>query len=106
MAYATPMCYGSPMRAYLGQIDPFGPRRFLAEDAIPLELVGQIAREWSSPSTATIRAVLADEDAELLRREIRADAHGEACSLLLDRAVEVHEFVGHAPRILQAARWP
>ncbi len=89
MAWATPTCYGSPMRAYLGQIDRSGLRRLLPEDAIPPELVEQLAREWSSSSTTAVRAVLADEDAEALRHELRAGAHGEACSILLDRAVEV-----------------
>jgi hypothetical protein len=77
------------MRAYLGQIDHSGLRRFLPEDANPPEMVAQLAREWSSPSTAAVRAVLADEDAEALRRALRAGDHGEACSLLLDRVVEV-----------------
>jgi hypothetical protein len=77
------------MRAYLGQIDRSGLRRFLPEDVIPPEWVGQLARAWSSSSTAAVWAVLADEDAEALRRELRAGAHGEACSLLLDRAIEV-----------------
>lgn len=89
MAWNSPMCYESPMRAYLGQIDHSGLRRFLSEDAIPRELVGQLAREWSSPSSAAVWAVLADEDAEALRCELRAGDNGEACSLLLDRAFEV-----------------
>jgi hypothetical protein len=87
------------MRAYLGQIDHSGLRRFLSEDAIPSEMVGQLAREWSSSSTAAVRALLADEDAEALRSELRAGDHGQACSLLLDRAVEVLTLGTFARRI-------
>jgi len=80
------------MRAYLGQIDRSGLRLFLPEDAIPPDLVGQLARGWSSSSTTAFRAVLADEDAEDLRREVWSGAHGEACAMLLGRAVEVVAF--------------
>lgn len=89
MARVPPTCYESRMRAYLVQIDHSGLRQFLPEDAVPPEMVGQLGREWSSSSTAAVRAVLADEDAEALRLELRAGDRGQACSLLLGRAVEV-----------------
>jgi hypothetical protein len=104
MAQDSPVCYEFPMRAYLGQIDHSGLRRFLPEDAIPSEMVGQLVRQWSSSSTAAVRAVLANEDAEVLRSEVRAGDHGEACSLLLNRAVEILEFGTHSSRILPTAR--
>src|SRR4051794_26913392 len=87
IASASPMRYESPMRAYLGQIDHSGLRRFLLEDWIPADSIGPLVREWSSPTTGVVRAVVADEDAEAIRYELRAGAHGEAFTLLLDRSV-------------------
>jgi hypothetical protein len=92
------------MRAYLGQIDRTGLRRFLFEDAIAPDSIGPLDRDWSSTTKTVIRAVVSDEDAEALHRELRAGDHGEACSLLLDRAVEVLAIGESAPRIPPADR--
>ncbi len=90
------------MRAYLGQIDPYGLRRFLPEEAIPSDLLRQLVREWSSGATTVVWAVIADDDAEALRRELRAGRSGDACILLLDRAVEVLPLASGAPEFAHA----
>lgn len=92
------------MRAYLGQIDHTGLRRFLLENAIPPNSIVSLDREWSSSTTTGVRAVPADEDAEALRCELGAGGYGEACSLYMDRAVEVLAFGKHSPRILSTDR--
>lgn len=86
------------MRAYVGQIDRHGLRRFLLEDAVPADLLGHLVREWSSSATTVVRAVVADDDAEALRRELCVGDHVEACTMLVDRAVEVLAIGTPAPR--------
>ena len=87
------MCYRSPMRAYLAQVTHSELRRFVPEDLIPEDLRRQLIREWSSPATIVLGAVLDDEDAEAVREGLAAGRHGEACGVLIDRAVEVHRIV-------------
>jgi hypothetical protein len=88
----------------LGQVDRTGLRRFLFEDVIPPDSIGPLVRERSSPTTTVIRAVVSNEDTEAHRHVLRAGDHGEACSLLLDRAVEVLTIGKSVPRIPSAAR--
>ena len=80
------------MRAYVGQIDQHGLRRFLLEDAVPGDLMQQLVREWSSAWTTVICAVVAENDAESIRRELAADRHDAACNLPQNRAFEVLPF--------------
>lgn len=101
MAWAFPMCYEFPMRAHVGQIDHSGVRRFLLGDWIPADSIGQLVRELTSPTTRVVRAVVDEEDAEVIRRELRAGDHGEAFSLLLDRLVEILALDEHAPLFLR-----
>ncbi len=91
------------MRAYVGQIDSSGLRRFLPEDAVPGDLLRQLVREWSSAATTVFWAVIADDDAEALQRELRVGRSGDACSLLLDREVEVLPLASGAPEFAQAS---
>jgi hypothetical protein len=49
-----------------------------------------------------VLAVVADDAAEALRHELRVGDPGEACSLLLNRAVEILSFAPSAPELLQA----
>jgi hypothetical protein len=77
------------MRAYVGCIDPYGLRRFLPEDVVPRDLLRQLLGEWSSRTTAVVWAVVPEEDAEAIRRELVADCRQAACDLLLNRAVEI-----------------
>src|SRR5262249_13487536 len=87
------MCYSSLMRAYLAQVTPSALRRFLPEDLIPEHLRRRLIREWSSAVTIVLGAVLDEEDAEAVREELIAGRPGEACAVLLERAVEVHPTV-------------
>jgi hypothetical protein len=80
------------MRAYVGPIDQHGLRRFLLEDAVPGDLMRQLVREWSSTATTVIRSVVAENDAESIRRELAAFRHDTACNLLLNRAFEILPF--------------
>ena len=77
------------MRAYVGWIDPHGLRRFLPEDAVPRDLLRQLVPEWSSRTTAVVWAVVPEEDAEAIRRELVAERRQAAGDLLLNRAVEI-----------------
>jgi hypothetical protein len=81
------------MRAYLAQVTRSELRRFVSEDLIPEDLLRRLTREWSSPATIVLGAVLDEEDAEAVREELAAGRHRQACGLFLDRAVEVHPIV-------------
>ena len=91
------------MRAYVGLVDPSGLRRFLPEDAIPRDLLRQLIRGWFSRTTAVVRAAVAQEDAEAVRREREAGYHRDACNLLLNRAVELLPLVSAPPDLAGAA---
>jgi hypothetical protein len=73
----------------VGQIDRHGLRQFHIEDAVPDDLLGQLVREWSSSVMTVVRAVVADDDAEALRHELRVGDPVEACTMLMDRSIEV-----------------
>jgi hypothetical protein len=77
------------MRAFVGCIDSHGLRRFISEDAVPSDLLRELIVEWSSRTTTVVRAVIPEDDAEAIRRELAADCHRPACNLLLNRAVEI-----------------
>jgi hypothetical protein len=85
------------MRACVGYIDLQGLRRFLAEDAVPSDLLRELVREWSSPKATVVRALVTDDAAEAIRRELEADGRWSACNLLLNRAVEVFPFAFDSP---------
>jgi hypothetical protein len=77
------------MRAYVGQINPAGLRRFLCDEAVPEDRLRQLAHAWCSPATTVVWAVLADENADAVRRELAAGHHQAACGLLLNHAAEI-----------------
>ena len=77
------------MRSYVGCIDLYGLRRFLLEDAVPKDLLRQLVQEWSSRTTTVVWAVVAEDNAETIRRELMADCRWTACNLLLNRAAEL-----------------
>ena len=85
------------MRAYVGFIDLQGLRRFLPEDAVPRDLLRELVREWSSPRTTVVQALVTDDAAEAIRRELEADGRWPACNLLLNRAVEIYPVVVDSP---------
>jgi hypothetical protein len=77
------------MRAYVGLIGHSGLQRFVAEDVVPRGLLQELAREWTSPTATVVEAILDEENAEAIRRELAADRHDVACNLLLNRAFEL-----------------
>jgi hypothetical protein len=77
------------MKAFLGHADHSGLRDFVAEDAVPATLVESLVRGWVAKPAAVFRAIIDEDSADAIRRELaraRADA---ACGLLLNRAVEL-----------------
>jgi hypothetical protein len=77
------------MRTYIGLIGHSGLQRFIAEDAMPWGLLQQLAREWTSPTATVVEALIDEDDAEAIRRELAADHNDVACNLLLNRAFEL-----------------
>jgi hypothetical protein len=77
------------MRAYVGLIGHSGLQSFIAEDAVPWGLLQELVREWSSPTATVVEAVIGEDDTEVIRRELAADHQDVACSLLLNRALEL-----------------
>jgi hypothetical protein len=77
------------MRAYVGLIGHSGLQRFLAEDVVPRRLLRELVREWTCPTATVVEAVVDEDDSEVIRRELAADRHDVACSLLLNRAFEL-----------------
>lgn len=76
------------MRAFVGEVDHIGLRRFFAEDSIPRDELRRLARR--SPCSDTIVwALLDDRDAEALRLELVAGRHSQACGLLLNWSIEL-----------------
>ena len=77
------------MRAYAGTVDQRGLRWFLPEEAIPRDLLRHAVVAGLTRSTTAVWALVADEDAEAIRADLSAGRHGDACNLLLNRAVEL-----------------
>ena len=53
---------------------------------------------WTHATTA-VWALLADEDAEAIRADLSAGRPGEACTLMLNRAVELLPLSSGAPEL-------
>jgi hypothetical protein len=87
------------MRAYAGTVDHSGLRWFLPEEVLPRELLQHAVRAGWTHSTTAVWALLADEDAEAIRADLRAGRPGEACTLLLNRAVELLPLSSGAPEL-------
>src|SRR3954466_13605939 len=85
------------MRAYAGTVDQVGLRWFLPEDVIPMELLRHFVVAGLSRSTTAVWALVADEDAEAIREDLSAGRHGDACNLLLNRAVELLSLLPYFP---------
>jgi hypothetical protein len=87
------------MRAYAGTIDQSGLRWFLPEEVMPKDVLRHAGRAGWTHATTPIWALLADEDAEAIRAALRAGQPGEACHLLLNRAVELLPLSSGAPEL-------
>jgi hypothetical protein len=77
------------MRAYVGFIDRYGLRRFLLEDAVPRNVLRQLIMEWSSRTTTVVWAVVADDSAEAIRRELVRHSCWKAAHLLMNQNAEL-----------------
>jgi uncharacterized membrane protein len=64
-------------------------RRFVAEDALPGAILQELVREWASATATVVLAVLSDDGAEEIRRQLSADRPHAACAALLNQAVEL-----------------
>jgi hypothetical protein len=82
-------CYDDAMKAFVGEVDHSGLRRFVPEDAIPRDELGRLARGPMSRPTTVVWALLDDQDAAAVRTEVTAGRHHRACGLLLNAAVEL-----------------
>ena len=60
--------------------------------------LGRYARRWFAGPTTVVWALLEEDDAEAVRTEVSAGHHGDACGLLLNRAVELLSLGAIAPR--------
>lgn len=77
------------MRAFIGEVDHTGLRRFVAEDSIPRDELRRLARRRAPCAETVVWVLLDDRDAEALRMEVDAGRHRRACGLLLNWAVEL-----------------
>ena len=87
------------MRAYAGTVDQRGLLWFLPEEVIPRDLLRHAMVAGWTHSTTVVWALLADEDAESIRADLSAGRPGEACHLLLNRAVELLPLSSGAPEL-------
>ena len=85
------------MRAYAGTVDHSGLRWFLPEEVIPRDLLRHAVVAGLTRSTTAVWALVADEDVEAIRADLSAGRPGEACNLLLNRAVELLPLTSGAP---------
>ena len=72
-------------------------RWFLPEEVIPRDLLRHAVRAGWTHSATAVWALLADEDAEAIRADLSAGRPGEACNLLLNRAVELLSLLSVLP---------
>ena len=85
------------MKAFICEVDHTGLRRLLPEDVLASDgLAGYARRQFERPTTV-VWALLAEEDAEVLRTELTDGHHGAACGLLLSWAVELIPLGAAAP---------
>lgn len=77
------------MRAYLACLRADGTIRFLPEDLVADDSLVEVLTAWARPGSAVFRAVLDEEDAELVRHELRGGRPGEAVAWIRDLAVEL-----------------
>ena len=87
------------MRAYAGIVDHRGLRWFLPEEVIPRDLLRHAVKGRLTHTTTAVWALLTDEDAEAIRAALSAGRPGEACNLLLNRAVELLPLSSGSPEL-------
>ena len=85
------------MRAFVGEIDQDGLRRFVPEEVVRDDVRKPILGTRFPQPTTLVWTLLDDQDAEAVRAEVRAGRHHDACGLLLNRAVELISLVAARP---------
>ncbi len=88
-----------PMRAFVCQVDHYGLRRFLPEDLLPAEELDRLARFASRRPTTLAWALLDEDAAEDVHKQLRAGRCREACGALLNRAARLVSLHAVAPGI-------
>lgn len=77
------------MKAFVGEVDECGLRRFVSESLLPGEILGEYARRAFPRPTTVVWAVLDEEDACAINDRVRHHHPRDACTLLQNRAVEL-----------------
>jgi hypothetical protein len=78
------------MKAIVAEVDHGGLRRLLPAEMDPEDVLDRYAKAGSARPTALVWALLPNqEDVDAVRADIAAGRHGDACGLLLNRAVEL-----------------
>jgi hypothetical protein len=89
LAITIGACYARSMKAFVGEVDEVGLRRFNSEAAFPDDVLARYSRLRFLRPTTVVWAVLDDQDAKVIRERVLGGRHGDACALLLNRAVEL-----------------
>jgi len=84
------------MRGFICEIDQRGLYGFLPEDVLPAEDVASLGR-GQRPGTSVLWALLEESDAAAVRDEVWAGRPREACSHLLNRAIELLPLAAAVP---------
>jgi hypothetical protein len=87
------------MKAFVGEVDHTGLRRFIPEDAISRDELRRLVREPSAWPTTVVWTLLDECDAEAVRTEMVAGRHHDACGLLLNAAVELISIAAAIPEV-------
>ena len=90
------------MKAYVGQVNSAGLQRFLPEAAVPGDSLREFVRACCSRSTTVVWAVIPQDGADTVRRELAAGRHHAACSLLLNQAAELLPIGAAAPELTRS----
>src|SRR4051812_34109997 len=86
-----------PMRAFVCEFDHRGLHKFLPEHLLPAEELARLTRVPCRRSSAVVWALLEETDAEVVRTEVGAGRHRDACDLLLNHAVEILPIAAAVP---------
>jgi len=90
------------MKAYVGQINAAGLQRFLPEATVPVELLHQLVRSGCSGSCTIVWAVIPQDGANMVHKELAAGHHHAACGLLLNQAAELLPIAAAVPELARS----
>lgn len=87
------------MKAFLGEIDQDGLRRFVPEALVPRDDHGRLAWRCSRRPTTLVWALLGDQNAAAVRAEVGAGRYQRACGVLLNVAAELIPIASVTPPV-------